>query len=154
LSDRSPSSVIRRLSASDSGILVRLANASSSGSQIDLQADAQLPKRKPGQGSSNYPSAANAPPGSGTTSRPVSGGTKKIAEISQKNAAAAARRLDQKVAVGHKSLTITQSQKVYWIAGAVVMFILAVLLGVAIARLTDSWKSLPVLDPASQLDTP
>jgi serine/threonine protein kinase len=144
LSDRPASSVIKRLSASDSGILVRLANNSSAGSQIDLQSTVKKSQKNSGSPSKiSQATPAKRPQGSSPTNRPASNSSRTISEIAQENAANAQKRIQHEGSAHHHSLVITQSQKIYWFAGALLLFVLAVLLGIAIARLTDSWKSSP-----------
>lgn len=112
LSGRSGSQV---LSTSDSGVLVRVASSSSSGSQIDLQRDAR----------SNSPSGKSA---TSTTRSPTTSKRSAANEV-----AGAAQR-------GHKTSPLPKEthKRTLWIIGLILMFIAAVLLGAVIyATLND-----------------
>lgn len=119
------------LSTSDSGVLVRLASTSTSGSAIDLQADSRGVKAK----SPSSSSAAGKP----SPVKPVAGST-------------AGKKIDANKANGRSPQTSPlphePHKKTLWIVGLIVMFVLAVLLGVVIARIADN-RQPP--DPSSSL---
>lgn len=121
-----PSSIV--LSSSDSGVLVSIANASSSGSAIDLQADARAVKNKAVGATANAGSTKARP---GNRSNP--GGPNLTPRSTQ-------------------SLPIPTEphKKWFWIAGLIVMFLLAVLLGVVIAKLADHRQAPDPVNSSSQ----
>ncbi|MFO0941255.1 MAG: serine/threonine-protein kinase [Pirellulales bacterium] len=116
-----PSSIV--LSTSDSGVLVSIANASSSGSEIDLQAESRGGQRKAGgSGASGIkPKTGAARPNS-----PKADGSKVLSQ-----------RPNQRSA---QTLPIPSEprKKTLWIIGLIIMFLSAVLLGAVIARLADN----------------
>jgi hypothetical protein len=108
-------SVVTNLSTSDSGVLVRIAknaSASDTSSQIDLESE--IARRS--QLRSGHSSAHGAP----TASRIVPKATLP----------------GQPVAPAAAPIPAATGPRVLWIIGLAVMFVLAVLLGVLIARLT------------------
>lgn len=108
-------SVITNLSTSDSGVLVRIAknaNPSDTSSQIDLESEiARRSQLRSGHGSAHGGSTVVR----GAPAAPLPG---------------------QPVAPEPAPLPDAPAQRVLWIIGLAVMFVLAVLLGVLIARLT------------------
>lgn len=125
-------SSIANLSSTDSGILVRIARragASDDGSQINLEAEIAARKSYARGGlSSTHGSSLTSPSTSKTNAR---GSTVQPQQPSPIPAAA--------------------GPKVLWIVGLVVMFIVAVLLGVLIARLTPS-DSTPATPPEANAE--
>jgi serine/threonine-protein kinase len=122
LSDPSGSN-ITHLSAGDSGVLVKLASTSSSGSQIDLQAESRRPGGKAGN-SSLHGSAATRQP----ASRQTTTGRSTAKPVTNSHARPATSTIP---------LPSQGGTRIVWITGLVIMFILAILLGVVIARLCD-----------------
>jgi eukaryotic-like serine/threonine-protein kinase len=102
------------LSTSDSGVLVRVASSSSSGSTIDLQKDSQ------GNPKSSKPTTATNRLAPGQ--RPQQAGSPKGKDTSTKQTTS--------------PLPVDRHKKTMWIVGLAAMFVAAVLLGVVIAVLT------------------
>jgi eukaryotic-like serine/threonine-protein kinase len=151
LGDRSSTSEIQRLSASDSGTLIRLANSSSSGSQIDLQADILRTRRRAalsgGPGAGGAGAAVTGTAGGG----PRAAGESALLSKKAKKAGLPTTGQPQETSLPGQ-WSISGSNKIYWIVGAIAMFLLAVLLGMVIARLTDSWSA-PTVDPSSVIQS-
>lgn len=123
-----PSSIV--LSTSDSGVLVSIASASSSGSEIDLQADSRGQRKPSGSASGVNPKAG---PASNRPNTPKADANK-----------APGQRVN--------SLPIPSEprKKTLWIIGLVVMFLSAVLLGAVIARLADNRQIPETVNSPSQ----
>lgn len=130
VSGASSGSIITSLSTSDSGVLVRLANSPESSSQIDLQAESRPAARKQPSSVLKAPGGKPVPRGS---AKPRLGTGQPNTE-GNPNSAALPSKVD--------SLSPTKIRAM-WIAGGVILFALAVLLGMVIARWTDSWKDEP-----------
>jgi serine/threonine-protein kinase len=130
VSGASSGSIITNLSTSDSGVLVRLANSPESSSQIDLQAESRPAARK--QPSSVLKAPGGKPAPRGPANHRLGTGQPNMAD--NPNSAALPSKDD--------SLSPTKIRAL-WIAGGVILFALAVLLGMVIARWTDSWKDEP-----------
>lgn len=126
MSGRSSSLV---LSSSDSGVLVSLASASSSGSAIDLQKDARA----------NLPSAGKSAQAgaSGSKSGSAKSGIGHASPQSIGKNISGPAALVQDPLAGKSPLPTEPHKKTLWIVGLVIMFVAAVLLGVVIARLVD-----------------
>ncbi|MBX3420699.1 MAG: protein kinase [Pirellulaceae bacterium] len=134
---------ITNLSASDSGVLVRLASASSSGSssRIDLQAEMKPRGPKPG-------GAGSASPGRSPASQPVQ--KSRTAAPARSTAHAPSRPASTTAnSAPAGPLPVEPTRKALWIAGLLVMFLLAVLLGVVIERLVANRQPSPV-NPTEQ----
>jgi len=127
VSSGSSGSIITSLSTSDSGVLVRLSNSAVSGSQIDLQAEARQANRK---SSASVSASASNTAGLGGSSQ------------NRRSTRAALQTAPQTSAdLASNERTSPSTKKAIWIAGGVVLFLLAVLLGIVIARFTDSWSA-------------
>ncbi len=109
------------LSTSDSGVLVRVVSASSSGSEIDLQKDAH---GRP-TGGSSAGGKSNVTPA-------------QRAKQSNIEAARAAQRV-----TAASPLPTEKRKKTLWIVGLIVMFIAAILLGVVIGTLAKRAQDAP-----------
>ena len=136
LSGRSGSS-ITNLSTSDSGVLVPLrdASASDTGSIVNLESEiSRLSKKHPG---SSIGSTSAAQQASGQN-RPA-GGQARPAQVPQPSPT---------------PVPVSTGKRALWIVGLVVMFVLAVLLGVVIARMTeDSGTGTSTNPPDSQAES-
>lgn len=126
----SSGSIVTNLSASDSGVLIRLSNSSHSGSQIDLQAESKhVSKRQAGN----------------QTGSPISK-VQKASERAQAMLPGTASKGDASKnprpdAIQSSPLSQELSQKkTLWIVGGIILFLLAIILGMFITRLIDSWK--------------
>ncbi len=144
------SSIITSLSTNDSGVLIKLANSSASGSQIDLQAESRLKRPPTGKGVGGFndasgPAGVNLPGRSKAESN-VSGVLKNLRKSTQPTLADshAPTRSARSSTSGFPADAVTPSRaRTFWIIGAIIMFIMAVLLGVVITRLVDRWQAAP-----------
>lgn len=118
------------LSASDSGVLVRIASSSSSGSEINLQKDTQ---GKTKGSSISSPASRNSSP-----SQSARQATAEATLASQRSTQPS--RLPPQI-----------QKKSIWIIGLIVFFVAAVLLGVVIGKMVDRQPDFP---PASGSSNP
>ncbi len=135
----SGSSIISHLSSSDSGILIRMANSATSSSRIDLQAESRSSGRQPGLG--NSPNASGK--GSTMESRPKFN-PPAVGRLGRGSAAQG--RAKQNPSIPSQPQTegnAISGRQTLWIVGGILMFVLAMLLGVVLARLTDRPQSNP-----------